>query len=427
VLLAYFLGRKWSYLLLLDAHSAEVFPLTVGRSVARWLRPRRSVELRLEGSEAWCWCPPRPPARPPLPPRQQAESRVPLGQDLARALIDQYLWQIESPGFTPRRGMRLEPPRGRPAPPAQRLELLADVLLPEAARRSLRARTPRLLLIVPDGALHKLPLEALVVESGERPRYLLDILPATVYAPSVTALALLANRPRPSGPPTLLTLCDPAYVEAKGPETAPASRSGLLVLRGHLTRLPFTADESRLVRGCYEPGQVLALEGKGASERALRRAVAGRRVVHLAAHGFADDRLGNLFGAVALTPPAPGEEAPENDGFLSLHEIYQLPLSDCELVVLSACQTNTGPQRPLEAGVTLASGFLAAGARKVLASHWSVDDRSTAELMSHFFREAQDGVSHPEALYAARRAVRSQPGWGSPYHWAPFVLLGPPH
>jgi CHAT domain-containing protein len=92
-------------------------------------------------------------------------------------------------------------------------------------------------------------------------------------------------------------------------------------------------------------------------------------LVHIAAHGSADKRFGNQFGALSVTPPPPGQESPTNDGFLCLHEIYRLPLRDCRLVVLSACETAVGPKRPLEAGVTLGSGFLEAEARRVVASH----------------------------------------------------------
>src|SRR5205085_11593669 len=142
-------------------------------------------------------------------------------------------------------------------------------------------------------------------------------------------------------------------------------------------------------------------------------------------------RFGNLFGALALTPPPPGKETAEEDGFLSLHEIYALPLAKCDLAVLSACVTNVGPQRPLEGGVTLAGGFLAAGARRVVASHWSVDDRSTAELIEAFFKEVTAAgsrsrpVSYPEALWKARQQVRSRARWSSPFYWSPFVLVGP--
>jgi CHAT domain-containing protein len=286
------------------------------------------------------------------------------------------------------------------------------------------------LLIVPDGPLHKLPLEALLTEAGAKPRYLLDELPPIVYAPSVGALLLLAERPAPKpGPLSLLTVGDPAYPQETLETVAARTATGLVGLRGQLPRLPFTATESKRIRGFFEAERVTALEEGDARETPVVQAMSGKRVIHLATHGFADERFGNLFGALALTPPRKGET--EDDGFLSLHEIYRLPLQDCELAVLSACMTNVGPQRPLEAGVTLASGFLAAGARRVVASHWSVDDRSTAELMGSFFEGVTpasrkgERVPYAQALQQARRQVRNKPEWSAPYFWAPFVLLGP--
>ena len=127
--------------------------------------------------------------------------------------------------------------------------------------------------------------------------------------------------------------------------------------------------------------------------------------------------------------PPSGLGTAENDGFWSLHEIYTLRLPDCELAVLSACETNVGPQKPLEGGVTLAGGFLAAGARRVVASHWSVSDPSTADLMAAFFKEVTavkpgQPVFYAAALQTAQRRVRQQERWAAPFYWAPFVLVG---
>ena len=167
------------------------------------------------------------------------------------------------------------------------------------------------------------------------------------------------------------------------------------------------------------------LEGEKATEAAVGANLAGRRVVHLALHGLADEKFGNLFGALALTPPSAGkaDAAPENDGFLSLHEIYTLPLGECDLAVLSACETNVGPQLPLEAGVTLATRLSAPSPRHVLASHWHVEDRSTAEMMSVFFKEAM--AKAPEnrplpyalALQCRRQAIRGREEWAAPFYW----------
>ena len=87
----------------------------------------------------------------------------------------------------------------------------------------------------------------------------------------------------------------------------------------------------------FAPDRVLALEGEQATEKAVVSAMPGRNVIHLAAHGFADERLGNLFGALAFAPNREATVAADDDGLLCLYEIYGLRLDECELAVLSAC------------------------------------------------------------------------------------------
>ncbi|BAZ21346.1 TPR repeat protein [Kalymmatonema gypsitolerans NIES-4073] len=93
--------------------------------------------------------------------------------------------------------------------------------------------------------------------------------------------------------------------------------------------------------------------------------------------------------------------------------------SNIELLVLSACKTALGDKR---AALGLAGVAVRAGARSTLASLWSVDDQSTADVMSEFYRQLQTGVSKAEALQRAQLAVFVKDN--SPYHWAPYVLLG---
>jgi CHAT domain-containing protein len=287
--------------------------------------------------------------------------------------------------------------------------------------------------VVPDGPLHKLPLEAVVVHGGNRPRYLLDELPPIVYAPSVDMLVHLADRPAlgPKAPLSLVTVSDPAY-RAPRPGATQMPLPELLELARGLPLLPGTAEESRALARFFPPDQVTSLARGRATKPAVVAAMPGKRFVHLAAHCFADDRFGNLFGAVALTPIPPGKETTGDDGFLGLSEICGLPLQDCELAILSACVTHVGPQRPLEAGVTVANGFLTAGARRVVASHWDVDDRATAALMEAFVAEVAEAAGRGDklpcarALRNARLKVRGHADWSTPFYWAPFVLLGPP-
>ena len=70
------------------------------------------------------------------------------------------------------------------------------------------------------------------------------------------------------------------------------------------------------------------------------------------------------------------------------------------------------------------------GSRRVVASNWLVDDQAAASLVSYFCSGVAKGeksgrVDYAEALHNAKRWVRQQDKWQSPYYWATFVLVGP--
>jgi CHAT domain-containing protein len=316
--------------------------------------------------------------------------------------------------------------------------VLAQIVLPEAARAHIAKLDAQNVIVVPDGALDQLPLESLLL-AAKPARYLLDDFPAITYAPSATIMAMLVERrPSTSGQhASLLTVGDPAYGEPQaldGYSQEIATSAEYQTLGGLLTPLPGTLAECQAVAKAIADGSpgadIELLVGAAATEGNVRARIANRRFVHLAAHGLIDQRYGNLFGAIALTPPA-AILSSEDDGFLSLYEIHNLSLPACKLMVLSSCETKVGADRPLEAGSTLARAFLAAGARDVICSQWSVDDAASAALVSEFFRNLSPqlrsghSVDYAQALRDARRSVRNQSAWTSPYFWAPFVLIGP--
>lgn len=356
------------------------------------------------------------------------------------------------------RGVRpLQEARLRTTP---QLHALWQVLVPENL-------WPRLVkcsevILIPDGVLNLLPFEALVVKVGKQEqdtRYWLDEGPVIRYAPSATTLYNIEQAKRASSSITkvaVLSLSDPIYDPAevasmlKNPPFAKPSEMDSSKDRGEsllaeldqshasdsyervggvLNRLPGTAREAKALRNVFR-GEMLELSQLNANESKLRAGLPGKRYIHLATHGIIDPQQNSSLAALALTSP-PGETTnAEDDGFLQLYEIFDLKLPECELAVLSACQTNIGRNFEGEGVFALSRGFLAAGARRAVASQWSVDDVSTAELIGEFFRQIAGAekkgqpINYALALRDSKRKIRNQKPWAAPFFWAPFVLTG---
>ncbi|MEH2468019.1 CHAT domain-containing protein [Nostoc sp.] len=98
------------------------------------------------------------------------------------------------------------------------------------------------------------------------------------------------------------------------------------------------------------------------------------------------------------------------------------PRQPIELLVLSACQTAKGDSR---AALGLAGVAIRSGASSTLATLWSVQDKSTADLIAEFYRLlTQKAVSKAEALRQAQLSLLNSPQYKHPYYWSPFVLVG---
>jgi len=135
------------------------------------------------------------------------------------------------------------------------------------------------------------------------------------------------------------------------------------------------------------------------------------------AHNLKRKSLLRLLGAAV-------ERGNQQNGFLQLEDIYNLNLS-ADLVVLSACETGLGKQIQGEGLIGLTRGFMYAGASRVMASLWKVDDVATADLMGRFYRAMEkDGMSPAAALRQAQIEMLKQQDWGSPYYWAAFQMQG---
>jgi len=189
-----------------------------------------------------------------------------------------------------------------------------------------------------------------------------------------------------------------------------------------LTRLPFSAEEAASIINVVPKGEVLAKLGFDANRAiAISPELSRYRIIHFATHGIVDLQHPELSAIVLSLVDQNGDP---QDGYLFLHDIYNLNLP-AELVVLSACQTGIGKQVRGEGLIALTRGFMYAGAARLVASLWKVNDAATAALMKEFYKEMfVNGKKPAAALQAAQVSLRKTRRWSAPVYWAGFFIQG---
>ena len=144
-------------------------------------------------------------------------------------------------------------------------------------------------------------------------------------------------------------------------------------------------------------------------------------VLHLAMHSLLNDE-DPRYSELLFNQKGDSE----NDGYLTIAEIYNLKLN-AQLVVLSACSSGFGKIQLGEGPISLSRAFSYAGCPSVVMSLWKVPDLVTTNIMKNFYESLNEGLSKDEALRAAQtRFLRenSDPIYRHPYYWAGFVVIG---
>lgn len=374
-----------------------------------------------------------------------------------RAQIEKAAWQLRETLTAyegPKRGESTLKYLARRKTLAEELRRLASTL----SRALLEPVASRLegkrLIIVADGALQYIPFEMLPVSQatgrGQTPP---DSSPDSqlisnhevIYQPSASVLASLRGTPRRRGQKAVAILADPVFderdervrVAAGGRKIGATSQPWLGDLNRSLRdigdtgagadfkleRLHHSGEEADVIAAAAPRGSVMKATDFNASRAtATSQALKQYNIVHFATHGIVNDEHPELSGLILSMVNEKGEP---QDGYLRLRDIYNLELP-VDLVVLSACRTGVGKQVRGEGLISLTRGFMHAGATKVVASLWKVDDEATAELMRLFYRNML--VRKMPAAAALRRAklqlMTAREQWRAPYYWAGFVIQG---
>jgi len=295
------------------------------------------------------------------------------------------------------------------------------------------------LLIVSDGVLQYLPFTALPDPAATDSRPLI-VQHEILTAPSVSVVSSLRQetRNRKPAPKTLAVLADPVFSKddprlttnqarpivpgEKIFASAHAVRSAADLNLGNLRRLRFSRQEAdEIIRLATSEQKLEALDFAANRTLATSSELSRYRIVHFATHGLINNEHPELSGIVLSLVDENGN--PQN-GFLRLYDLYNLKLS-ADLVVLSACQTALGKEIKGEGFVGLTRGFMYAGAPRVIASLWQIDDRASAEFMKRFYQGMLGQKLRPAAaLKAAQVSMQNDKRWHSPHYWAAFTLQG---
>jgi CHAT domain-containing protein len=294
------------------------------------------------------------------------------------------------------------------------------------------------LLIVADGALQYIPFQSL--SDPDSTTEFLIAKHELIYQPSASALAAILSeaRERRAASNTVAVFADPVFelndprVKRGNAEPAEQEQSkevrqalrdvGLTADGVEIPRLLASRDEAEAIMSAAPSGGGLKATGFEASrQRVLTGDLNRYRIVHFATHGLINNEHPEMSGIVLSLLD---EQGRSQDGFLRLHDIYNLHLS-ADLVVLSACSTGLGKDIKGEGLVGLTRGFMYAGASSVVASLWKVDDNATAELMKHFYQAMFTKQLTPAAaLREAQLQMSRDKRWSAPYYWAGFVIQG---
>ena len=265
------------------------------------------------------------------------------------------------------------------------------------------------LIIIPDGELVYIPFELLVPEIPESPGsfsqidFLINHYQVS-YQYSATIMLETLTRKSVAKRDELL-----AFAPSFGDRESSASRA--------MGDIPFAEQEIQNLALRFNGVNYV---GSDASESVFKTEAGGYRILHLATHGIIDDAQPNLsrllFSATNDTI---------NDGSLYAYELYDMSLN-ADLVTLSACNTGAGKFKSGEGAMSLARAFAYAGSPNIVMSLWPAQDKSTAEIMDHFYGYLSQGWAKDKALRQAKLdfLASADKVRANPYFWAGFVLVG---
>ena len=262
-------------------------------------------------------------------------------------------------------------------------------------------------VIVPDDVLHFIPFDALLTSVEDDTSYLIKNHQFS-YDYSATLYKELVVKEKKRQKYSVLAIA-PKFENPQG------RFKSLMAMRSGLGRLNCNVPEAKKVASMLK-GDVLL--GSAATKQNFMSIANEYNILHLSTHAKANE----LSGEYSYIAFHQHDDIRQEDRLFA-RELYDLKLN-AQLVVLSACETGIGTFRKEEGVMSLAKGFIAAGAKSTITSLWSVNDAQTAKLMALFYDNLKRGMAKDRALRLAKLTYVEQEEMVAPYFWAGFVPSG---
>jgi CHAT domain-containing protein len=277
------------------------------------------------------------------------------------------------------------------------------------------------IIFIPDGILHYLPFETLLIEEDTLHWLVKDYKIA--YAPSISSLREIIQHEGErewKRQKDLLAFGDPYF----GPDEDKADTEDSLKTdtsgkETQFPRLQYSGQEIEKIASLFKKQAVdLFFRDKATEEQLKKLDLLPYKILHFATHCIIDDIKPDRSHIVFSVGNASAE-----DEILQMREIFNLELNS-DLVTLSACQTGLGQLIQGEGIVGLSRAFFHAGVSSAIISLWAVHDQATSQFMERYYYHLRSSNSIMDALQETKLEMIDSGVLSHPYYWAGFVVTG---
>lgn len=159
-----------------------------------------------------------------------------------------------------------------------------------------------------------------------------------------------------------------------------------------------------------------------ASRKSFTENAGNSRVIHIATHAESNN-LSPELSSLVFAKDAAAED--RNENYLYSYQIYDQNLAS-DMAVLSACETGKPQKNPGEGMISMAHAFSYAGCKSIVTGLWKMDEKSTSQILEHFYSHLQAGTSKNKALQLAKLdyLAHAKGNTASPAYWSGLVLMG---